>query len=565
MSDITFTSSFLDSVLFRKLVLGFEGGKRTAFSPAEIASRQIIFDGIFDFEFTLAGVFVFFNQDEFGYKYENTSIFNLLSNPNFTEVVTVDPSSQYEPTNGTITINENGTYKFELSSPINQVVTTSFVGTARSIQREISVILKKNGSQVAILPFATSLISDINPTFTFDQDVNCQSGDVITFELVLYNYFYFEEEGTITIDTKNLTDTTVAVNCINTALLDNDIVELSTVIPNMKATDFISGLIKMFNLYVSDPDINGVITIEPLNDYYQATTVFDDWSNIIDYNKDFKVIPSSTIEGKNYLFEFQNETDFDNERYRNEFGSKYGNKRYVVQSTFQTGNRDYKVPFGLAVPVELENSNIVLPRFVKVNDSGVVQPFKGKPKLYFYNGLKTGSFRLSDADGVLFTNRTTYPSVHHFDNWQNPTFDLTFELPKRIYYGNATTIVTTDNRFSRYHEKFIKEITGRDSKIIECGVKLTNAQINTLDFSRLIMINGTLFRLNEIKEFDSDVADSTTVELIRIIEADNPKTQQITFPFTPPPNTGVILGGTGTVVISGGWQNNGIQKPVKKG
>jgi hypothetical protein len=252
-------------------------------------------------------------------------------------------------------------------------------------------------------------------------------------------------------------------------------------------------------------------------------------------------------------------------RYRNEFNSKYGNKRYVVQSTFQTGDRDYKLPFGLAIPIQLVNTNIVLPRFVKQNSSGVFEPFKGKPKLYFYNGLKTGSFRLTDVDGVLYTDRTTYPSVHHFDNWQNPNFDLTFELPKRIYYGNANTIVTTDNLFSRYHEKFIKEITGRDSKIIECDVKLTNAQINTLDFSRLIMINGTLFRLNEIKEFDSDVADSTTVELVRIIEADNPKIQQIPRPRVPLRDVPIILGGTGTVVIDGGYRGNGILNTIRKG
>jgi hypothetical protein len=310
LSDITFTSDFLDSVLFRKLVLGFEGGKRTAFSPSEIASRQIIFDGIFDYTLNLAGLYI---PEDLLYRYLNTSFFNLLSNPNFTEVVTVDPSSQYDPTNGTITINENGTYKFELSSPINQVVTTSFVGSPSFVNRQVGIILKKNGSQVASVPYQTDLITDINQTFAFNQDIICQSGDVITFELVVFVDLLYSQDGTITVQTQNLTDTTVAVNCINTTLLDNDIVELSTVIPDMKATDFLGGIIKAFNLYVSDPDINGIVTIEPLNDYYQPTTVFDDWSNIIDYNKDFKIIPSSTIEGKNYLFEFADETDYDNE------------------------------------------------------------------------------------------------------------------------------------------------------------------------------------------------------------------------------------------------------------
>jgi hypothetical protein len=341
--------------------------------------------------------------------------------------------------------------------------------------------------------------------------------------------------------------------------LDNDPVELSTIIPDMKATDFFSGLIKAFNLYVSDPDIDGVITIEPLEDYYQGTNVFNDWSNKIDYNKEFKILPSSTIEGKNYLFRWQDEDDDDNLLYKNEFNQRYGNKNYVVQSTYQQGDRDYLLPFGLAIPVEIVNTDLIVPRMVKDG-----KPYKGKPKLYFYNGLKTGPFRLTTVDKLVNSDETSYPSVHHFDDWENPTFDLNFELVKRIYYGNASTKVTTDNLFSRFHEKFIKEITGRDSKIVDCYAYLTNTDVSELDFSKLIMLNGVLFRLNEIKSFDTNASDSTNIELVRIIEGDSPQT--VVIDFGARPNTRpIFLGGGNTGVLIGGYGPVGVRVNIRKG
>jgi hypothetical protein len=560
LAGISFSSAFLDSDLVKKMVLGFEGGKRLSFSLTELNQRKIIFAGKF---YALAEITSFVNEN--GYNYTSTENYRIFSNPYFTEVVTSDLTNQYDDTTGLITINQSGTYNFTASIPIEQQITTSFAPTLIDAQRLVSIDIRRNGSIVNTVSFTELSDALIAQTYSFNQTLSCNSGDVISFDLTIQTSLTYEEEGTVTVETQNLIDATVSVSALNVALLDNDNVELSTVIPDLKCSDFLAGFIKMFNLYISDPDIYGDVIIEPLSDYYSATNDFDDWTNIIDYNKEFKIVPSSTIEGKNYLFEFQPQDDYDNQFYVNEFGNYYGNKKYVVQSTFQTGDREYKVPFGQAVPIQITNSNIVLPRIVKFNNN-VFEPFKGKPKIYFYNGLKSGNWKLKNVTGSGQSNRTTYPSVHHFDNYQNPTFDLNFELPKRIFYGNSSTFVTTDNVFSRYHERFIKEITGRDSKIIECYAKLTNAQINTLDFAKLIMLNGVLFRLNEVKEFDSDVANSTQIELIKIIEASNPVTNSVIGPLGKN-NLIKIIKATGAVVnvINGGYLGSGINVPIKKG
>lgn len=554
LSSVEYTSTFLETDLFKQLVLGFEGGIRSVFSATELGNRQIILDGVLDVNRDVTQSFANSN-------YTNTTIYNLLSNPNFTETVITDNTNQYDDVTGEITINQTGTYSFNYNGTITQKTTNPNSLTFEDGSQFMTFLIKKNGS----------LMGDVSTGFDFTNNdlglvlnntitLNCNSGDIITFQIVSnVSFNYTETNSFINTQVVNLAPITLTVNCINQAILDGDIVELTTSIPDIKAVDFLSGIIKMFNLYVSDPDLLGLVTIEPLEDYYQPTNTFNDWTQKIDYSKEFKIVPSSNIGGKNYNFMFQKEDDFDNETYRNEFNARYGDKKYVVQSTFQTGDRDYLLPFGQAIPIELTNTNLITPRIIKDG-----KPFKGKPKLYFYNGLKDGDFRLTDADGVAFQDLTQYPSVHHFDDWENPSFDLNFELPKRIYYGNASTLVTTDNLFSRYHEKFIREITGRDSKIVECYAKLTNSDVASLDFSKLIMINGVLYRLNEVKEFDSNVADSTQIELIRIIEASSPKVNQVVGIKVPLQDKIQPNGNTG-VVISGGYQGVGKGVKVLKG
>jgi hypothetical protein len=297
--------------------------------------------------------------------------------------------------------------------------------------------------------------------------------------------------------------------------------------PDMKASTFFEAEMLMANLYFSDPDIYGVIKIEPLNDFYQPTTEFWDITDIVDHSKDIVIMPSSKIEGKIYKYQWQKDGDYDNKKYFGYFGIDYGNHWYTVQSTFQTGDRVYQLPYAQTVPTDAIFP-FVAPRIIDVDiQTGIVKPFKGKPRTYLWNGLKSGSWRLTDTNTATYSDLTTYPSVHHFDNWESPNFDLNWGMP--ILFDYAATSVTSDNLFTRYHERFVKEMTGRDSKIVELYAKISVNDINSLDFSKSIMWNGVLYRLNQISDFDTNISESTKIELIKIIQANNPITGSVTW------------------------------------
>jgi hypothetical protein len=57
--------------------------------------------------------------------------------------------------------------------------------------------------------------------------------------------------------------------------------------------------------------------------------------------------------------------------------------------------------------------------------------------------------------------------------------------------------------------------------------------INMLNFKDLINIDGVIYRLQKVSDFDSGKDNTTLVELIRIIEGESIQTFDIEIPYLP--------------------------------
>jgi len=60
------------------------------------------------------------------------------------------------------------------------------------------------------------------------------------------------------------------------------------------------------------------------------------------------------------------------------------------------------------------------------------------------------------------------------------------------------------------------EITDKDSKLISARFYLTPKDIILLDFSKLINIDGVLYRLNSIKDYNASIVSDCEVELLKV-------------------------------------------------
>jgi hypothetical protein len=103
-------------------------------------------------------------------------------------------------------------------------------------------------------------------------------------------------------------------------------------------------------------------------------------------------------------------------------------------------------------------------------------------------------------------------------------------VPEYVFYQDAA--YTTNNLF-HYHERYIKEVISRFGKLLTCYIKIDNSMINMLNFKELINIDGVIYRLQKVSDFDSGKDNTTLVELIRIIEGESIQTFDIEIPYLP--------------------------------
>jgi hypothetical protein len=136
---------------------------------------------------------------------------------------------------------------------------------------------------------------------------------------------------------------------------------------------------------------------------------------------------------------------------------------------------------------------------------------------------------------------------------------MNFSLVEELYYG--ATIVTTINSYSKFYSTFVEEIISPDGKYVQLYRKMNNLQVQRVDWSKLLNWNGAMFRFNKIVDFDSEITESTKIEMIKVIEARN-KNRKFTLPSVTNSSlyTKIIINpqngvGAGEKVLSGGAGN----------
>jgi hypothetical protein len=113
---------------------------------------------------------------------------------------------------------------------------------------------------------------------------------------------------------------------------------------------------------------------------------------------------------------------------------------------------------------------------------------------------------------------TAYGYAGHLDDPYNPFADISWGAPRELFY--SASAYTDGNLFNAYWSEYIAEITNIEghSKMMTCSVKLNEVDIYNLDFSKLIYIDGSLWRLNKVLDYNPMDFNVTKVELLKVIE-----------------------------------------------
>lgn len=543
VSGFSVGGNFISSKRLRRMVLGFEGGPKKTIGAAELANRRCEYgiSGNYSGDYYKTGQ-TFVNNDPFfgsGYRYfYSYNDRQVIRNDWATLTLVADNFSQFDTSTGELTILKSGKYNFNFSSEFDIQANLTGTGTRLTNNYSFLVRLYKNGAVIATIYNGLVPFSPSPTTLTIDEtiSVDVASGDRLSIEYIfsMTNATVFSTEPPasapyFTFDLNNVVSASFALTSIQAPLVDGDTVSVAAFLPEMKASEFLKGVITQFNLYIDDPDPDGVVRIEPLEDYYSNTDEFEDWTQLLDESKEVKILPAYSIKGKTYSFKYAEEEDFYHKQHHEKHGFRYGDMNYNVPSTYQKGTVEFKLPFSIGIPVQIPGKNIFIPYIINVDPAtGAVSPYKGKARVYYYQGIRSSdSWALrNSADLVTVQTLTYYPAFGHIDNYDAATFDICFGPVAELYY--PATSYTPNNIFTEYIEKFVRESTGKDSKILKAYFKLNESSVSPEKFRILKMIKGVLFRLNEIENFDPNNNSTTTMaELIRVVSAD--KRRQVTF------------------------------------
>ena len=423
-------------------------------------------------------------------------------------VVTYDSTSLTNFTYAAGRFTYTGTANETISSTIN------LSGVYRNAYGSFRVV--KNGITISNVIGYDSLVIDKYYGFSFNlsfSNIPIVTGD--------YLEIYFNIFKQTSYKSAELSVNTSSLKIDGSTLIDlninlGDIVVMNETIPkNILQLDFFASIIKLFNLYVFEsPDDDKLLKIEPFVDFYaDATTI--DWSQKLDRGSAIKIKPMSELNSRYYAFNYKDDSDYYNDLYKKRYNLSYGSYLYDSQFEFAKETTKVDVIFsgtplvGYSGEDKIYSTIFILGGAVEETTDSNIRILQAKK----ITGVS--SWKIKNNSANLLTT-TDYGYAGHFNDPDYPTNDIGFGVPSELFFMLGSGLVNV-NQFNVYWSSYMAEITDKDSKILSGTFKLDYKDIYGLDFSKLIYIDGSLFRLNKISDFNATNEDTCNVELVKII------------------------------------------------
>lgn len=445
----------------------------------------------------------------------NTEIFN-KSVEGGTIFDFTSASIEYDVAGGTLgafTTSDYKNFTYGGSTIVNTNVSLIvFIDAYSQFPDQIIVTFKKNG--VAVTQKTTTHVGRLDLSV---DNLQISPGDVLTVVISSIQLGY-----TLEYTSDFIINSSVAVP---TPILNGDTVEMNDILPqNYLQKDFFASILKLFNLMVTeDKWIDKHLVITPYVDYYQ-TSNFDDWSNKIDEGRPVRIKPMSELNARFYTFRYRPDTDYWNDLYKKRYNEGYGDLTFDNNFEFTNESQNLEIIFSPTVLVKYTGNDKVYstilkqtgnaPSIVEENVDSNIRILQAKKKT-------CSSYSIYDVDsegdviGTLYTG-TSYGYAGHVDDPVNISNDLNFGALKEVFF-TYTSAEFTVNQFNVYYSPYMAEITNKDSRLLTAYFKLTPTDIFNLDFSRLKFINGGLYRLYSVNDYDAGSNETVQCELLRVI------------------------------------------------
>ena len=428
------------------------------------------------------------------------------------------------PVTGTSTANFTGSFQYIGATSISVRIRMIISGTTTSDTAQTFFVGIKDGSpdtygSAQFLSFQTIInTGSASPeafSFEFDFIRTLNTNDIIQLyactDAPAGSSQLFNLISTVSLFNISATAATLVAAVLGDSLTINDIIP-----KNIFQRDFFTSILKLFNLYVTeDKFIEKKLIVAPYTDFY--TGGVEDWSAKMDRAKQITIKPMSEVNARYYNFKFKDDSDFFNEQYRKRYNEGYGDRIFDNGLEFAKDTEAVDVIFSSTVLVGYGGEDKVYSTIFKQsngneeNIDSVIRILQCKK----INSVASWDILATNGTTVL-DSETNYCYAGHFDDPDVPTNDINFGAPLELFFVLVSGGINV-NQFNLYYSSYMAEITDKDSRLLTAFFKLNEQDIFNLDFATFKYIDGGLYRLSKVMDYDAAANELTKCELLRVI------------------------------------------------
>jgi hypothetical protein len=254
--------------------------------------------------------------------------------------------------------------------------------------------------------------------------------------------------------------------------------DLPAFMPDMKVTDFFSGILKMFNLTAFSYD-EETYTLEQLENWYYQGNI-KDYSEYCVSDFEFERIKPY----KKVNFNYEKSESLLNKSYSDANQKEYGDLSYP----FNTDGADYsvKLPFENIIFNKFTGTNLQVGYAIKTD----LTPYVPKPIILYQYENASCSFYFND--GTTTNHITNYNVMGQDVSYQNQIHTLNFG----VEFSSYTLNTVSNTLFKDYYFDYLNNLYSLKSRMVKVSMRLPYSELLALRLNDRIVIRDKRYIIN---------------------------------------------------------------------
>jgi hypothetical protein len=261
----------------------------------------------------------------------------------------------------------------------------------------------------------------------------------------------------------------------------NSNLNLLNYVPDMKVSDFFSGILKMFNLTAFSTDgIN--FTLEQLENWYYLGDI-KDFSEYCTTDLDFNRIKPY----KKINFEYEKSENLLSRNFFTTNSREYGN----LISTFNTDGSDYsiKLPFENLMFNKFTGTNLQVGYALKSD----LTPYAPKPIIIYFTERKSGTLYVNNGSGAT--------NASHFNVFGQDCIDTADLTNNTLNWGVEISSYflepINNSLFNNYYLAYLNNLYSLKSRMVKVKMRLPYLELLNLRLNDRIVIRDKRYIINQ--------------------------------------------------------------------